>query len=107
MLEDDTLSSQTDGMAMGSPFSLQISNISNKLKKSCTRHKIWLIYVDDIWPHDESKLNTFLNYLNGLKPTIKNIIEREQTQTLPFLDGISRQKQERYQDKCIQKTDSH
>ena len=50
---------------------------------------IWLRYVDDtfvLWPHSRSDLNSFLDHLNSLRPSIQFTMEIEDKRKLPLLD---------------------
>ena len=52
--------------------------------------KIWKRYVDDtfvIWPHGRDYLNTFLDHINALHPSITFTVEVEEGK-LPFLDVL-------------------
>ena len=54
-----------------------------------TKPDIWLRYVEHtfvLWPHSRSDLNTFLNHLNSLRPSIQFTMEIEDKRKLPFLD---------------------
>jgi hypothetical protein len=55
-----------------------------------------LRYLDDIpamWPHGETKLNTFLNHLSELKSVVKFAIETERYQMSLFLGVLVDRKQ--------------
>ena len=45
----------------------------------CGRHIV-------IWPHEDSRLQQFLDHLNGLRPEIQFTMEKEEDRLLPFLD---------------------
>lgn len=86
---------QDEGMAMGSPLSPIFANIfmeefeQKAIETSTLKPKVWLRYVDDtfvVWSHGDDKLNTFTQHLNNISPTIKLTVEKENYNTLPFLD---------------------
>jgi hypothetical protein len=65
---------KTKGVAMVSPLSLVVENISREhferkeLDSFPHKPKWWIIYVDDVysnWPHGETKLEAFMNHLNN------------------------------------------
>jgi hypothetical protein len=81
---------QTDGVAMGSPFSPVIANFFTEdfeeraLDKATHKPSCWYHYVDDtfvIWRHGVDKLKT-LEFLNSIHSTK----EMEEGNHLPFLD---------------------
>ena len=39
-----------------------------------------------IWPHGPHRLQSFLNHLNDLHPSIKFTMEQEEGNSMPFLD---------------------
>ena len=52
---------------------------------------LWVRYVDDtstIWPHGPEKLKRFHNHLNSQNDSIQFIIEKEDNNSLPFLDVL-------------------
>ena len=92
---DDKIYKQISGLSMGNPLSALLANIymeffERDILKKINTHLdlIWYRYVDDIficWP-DHSDINRFVSDLNNLVPTIKFTLERENNNTLPFLD---------------------
>ena len=87
--------SQEDGMAMGSSLSPIFADIfmedfeERALLSAPHKPRLWLRYVDDtfvIWPHDESKLDSWLESLNNISPSIRLTMEKEVNNKLPFLD---------------------
>ena len=49
---------------------------------------MWLRYVDDtyfLWPHQED-VQTLLDHVNSIRPSIQFTMEKEQDNKLPFLD---------------------
>jgi len=86
---------QTDGVAMGSLFSLVIANFymedfeNRALQLATYRPTCWYRYVDDtfvIWLHGLDRLREFLQHINGLHKKIKFTMEIEEGGHLPFLD---------------------
>jgi len=86
---------QIDGVSMGSPLGPLFANVfmSNFEKKNMNQLKsmgvnTWFRYVDDIFA-TLSKTNNeiaILNFLNQQHPNIKFTIEKEEKNSLPFLD---------------------
>jgi len=90
---EDHFYQQNDGAAMGSPISPVMANIymeffeQEAITSAQTKPDIWLRYVDDtfiLWPHNRSELDTFLNHLNSVRPSIQ--LEIEDDRKLPFMD---------------------
>ena len=87
---------QQEGLAMGSSLSPVLANIymeyfeemafgSTSLKPS-----MWLRYIDDtfiLWPHQED-VQTLLDPVNSIRPSIQFTVEKEQDNKLPFLDVL-------------------
>jgi hypothetical protein len=80
---------------MGSPLSLVIANFymedfeKNAIEQATHKPVCWFRYADDtfvIWPHDQGKLENFLNHLNELHNNMQFTMEKEQEGHLPFLD---------------------
>ena len=87
---------------MGSPLSPVMANIymehfeEKALESAPLKPTLWLRYVDDtfvLWPHQED-VTSLLTHLNNIVPAIQFTMERESSQTLPFLD-VMVQKTER------------
>jgi hypothetical protein len=86
---------QIDGVSMGSPLGPLFANVfmSDFEKKNMKKLKqlgvnIWFRYVDDIFA-TLSKTNeetAILEYLNSQHPNIRFTIEKEEKNSLPFLD---------------------
>ena len=83
---------QREGTAMGSPLSQVIANLYMEhfeklaLDSSQLQPSLWLRYVDDtfvIWPHGETKLQAFLQHLNGAHEAIQFA---ESNECISFLD---------------------
>ena len=85
---------QKFGLSMGNPLSPVLSNLFmeffeiNLLSRIKSNSVIWFRYIDDIlcfWPLNDN-LDTFLDKLNNLAPSIKFTHEIENDCKLPFLD---------------------
>jgi hypothetical protein len=94
---DDKFFQQKDGMAMGSSWSLIVSNICvehfEKLALDSAQHKasLWLQYVDDTFvgsPHRPERLQYFLSHLSSLRPSIQFTMEIESDSAIPFLNVL-------------------
>ena len=85
---------QVFGMAMGNPLSPLLSNLYmeffeiNLLPKIKHSHFKWYRYVDDIIALINSNFNVenFLKELNDLVPSIQFTLEKENNNTIAFLD---------------------
>ena len=87
---------QDEGLAMGSPllpvlvyiymeYFEEMASGSTSLKPS-----LWLRYVDDtfiLWPHQED-IQILLYHVNLIRSFIQFTMEKEQDNTLPFLDVL-------------------
>lgn len=81
---------------MGSPLSPILANLfmedfeTKALALSPLKPNLWRRYVDDtfnIWPHGEEALDSFLQHLNSLHPSIQFTMEKQdEHQSLAFLD---------------------
>ena len=87
--------SQEDGMPMGSPLSPVFADFfmeefeQGAIESALFKPKLWLRYVDDtfvVWPHDEEKLDSWLESLNNISESIKLTMEKEVNNKLAFLD---------------------
>ena len=94
---------QVQGAPMGSPLFPALANLfvedleEKAIMTSTHKPKLWIRYADDtfvIWPHGETKLREFLEHLNNLHAAIKFTMQREQQNQLPFLDVLSKKKQD-------------
>ena len=101
-----------DGVAMGSPLGPTLANLflvyyEHKWLDNCPlqfRPKFYRRYVDDIFVLFESKdhVKKFLSYMNSHHPNIKFTCEKEQNNSMPFLDiSITRT------DRGFKTSDSH
>ena len=88
---------QVNGAAMGSPLSPVIANIymegfeEEAINTADDKPSLWVRYVDDtftIWPHGPEKLKRFHNHLNSQNDSIQFTIEKEDNNSLPFLDVL-------------------
>jgi len=79
---------------MGSPLSLVIAYLymvfleQLALQLTTLRLKFWQRCVDItfvMWSHEDSKLNQFMDQLNGLCPTIQLTMERKRMARFPSL----------------------
>lgn len=86
---------QDEGMAMGSPLSPIFANIfmeefeRKALALAEFKPKVWWRYVDDtfvVFPHGDSKLKEFFEFLNSISPSIRLTMEEEVQNRLAFLD---------------------
>lgn len=86
------------GVAMGTRCAPNFANIfmaaleenllASRTSQNLPVPSIWLRYIDDIiliWEHDRRSLNTFIQQLNTLHPTIKFTADINNT-SLPYLD---------------------
>ena len=65
------------------------------IKSASDKPSLWVRYVDDtfvIWPHGDSKLQTFLAHLNDRQDSIKFTMEKEETGSIPFFVSKSGKK---------------
>ena len=95
-LFNNTLYSQIEGMAMGSPLGPSFANtfLSHHETSwindcpSCFKPLIYRRYVDDCFAifQDRSHAHKFLHYLNNKHPNIKFTLEEEKDNSLSFLD---------------------
>ena len=86
---------QVDGVSMGSPLGPLFANVfmSDFEKKHMKQLKklgvnIWLRYVDDVFATLKAGYNekAILAFLNEQHPNIRFTVEKEEKNTLPFLD---------------------
>ena len=89
------LSTNFNGVAMGSPLGPALANIfvgyyESKLFNKISKPTVYCRYVDDTFSlfHKETEFQKFLNYLNSLHPSLKFTNEIETNNSLPFLDVL-------------------
>ena len=84
---------QEEGLAMGSPLSPVLANIFMEyleemaLGSTSLKPCMWLRYVDDtfiLWSHQED-VQTLLDHVNSIRPSIQFTMEKEQDNKLSFL----------------------
>ena len=87
---------QIEGAAMGSPVSAVVANLYMEffeelaLETAPTRPRLWKRYVDDTFCIlRKGSTEELLHHLNGVRPTIKFMMEQEDG-TTPFLDTLLR-----------------
>ena len=79
-------------LSMGCKLSPYLANIfmcdlEEKIKKSKFFPTVWHRYVDDIFCIVNPRiLNTLLNFLNSLHPSLKFTLEKEENRKIAFLD---------------------
>ena len=87
---------EEEGLAMGSPLSLVLANIYMEyfeemaLGSTSLKPSMWLRYIDDtfiLWPHQED-VQTLLDHMNSIRPSIQSTKEKEQDNKLLFLDVL-------------------
>ena len=87
---------QEEWLAMGSPWSPVLANIyveyfeEMALGSTSLKPSMWLRYVDDtfiLWPHQED-VQTLLDHVNSIRPSVQFTMEKEQVNKLPFLDEL-------------------
>ena len=87
---------QEEGLAMGSPLSPVLANIYMEnfeemaLGSTSLKQFMWFRYVNDIfflWPHQED-VQTLLDHMNSVQPSIQFTMEKDQDNKLPFLNVL-------------------
>ena len=84
---------QKDGIAMGSRLGPVLANIfvgynENKLFDFSVKAQFYKRYVDDTFAifENEAECDEFFNFLNSLNLSLKFTSEKEESESLPFLD---------------------
>ena len=83
---------QESGLAIGNALSpcmasFFMTHFENQIKNRCWFPRIYIRYVDDIFAIvKKEKLESTLEKLNSLFPTIKFTVEKEENGSIPFLD---------------------
>lgn len=92
---NNTIYTQIDGVAMGSPLGPILANIfvgyyEKRLFEDIDRPLMYQRYVDDTFAifENESQCDLFLSKLNGLHPSLKFTMEKEVNNSLAFLDVV-------------------
>ena len=95
---DGKLYYQIDGVAMGSPLGLSMANLftcalEKKFLDDCPSHcqpSIYRRFVDDTFClfKNEEHVNPFLDHINSHDNIIKFTVEKEDNNSLPFLDVL-------------------
>ena len=108
---------QIQGVAMGTKVAPTIANlVMGNFEKQFvysypTQPSLWIRYIDDnfmIWPHGPAALETFIQHLNSVHPTIKFTFEYS-TKSVSFLDTmvIKDDQGKLYTDLYTKPTDTH
>jgi hypothetical protein len=93
----NTIYKQIRGTPMGSSLSPGVANLfmsdleERLLQNARLKPAVWLRYMDDtfvVWKHGREELDSFLNYLNTIHPSIKFTMEVESNDRLAFLDVL-------------------
>ena len=86
---------QKDGVAMGSPLGLALANIfvgfhEERLFAYDQKPGVYFRYVDDTYTifKTEAECDIFLKHLNGLHPALPFTFEKEENNSLQFLDVL-------------------
>ena len=87
---------QLDGLAMGNPLAPTLANIflcnlESNIFNSCPincKPAFYKRYLDDTFAifNNENEATSFFAHINNIHPNIKFTIEKQQSNTLPFLD---------------------
>ena len=90
---NNTMYRQTDGIAMGSPLDPVLANIfvgynENKLFDFSTKPQLYKRYVDDTFAifENEAECDEFFNILHSLHLALKFTSEKEESESLAFLN---------------------
>lgn len=83
---------QCYGCAMGSPVSsiaanIVMENIEKRIFQNNSGIRHWKRFVDDVWAViQQDKIDETLDILNSIEPSIKFTVEKELSDSIPFLD---------------------
>ena len=90
---NNEMNQQKDGVAMGSPLGPSLANIfvgfhEKRLFDYDQKPGVYFRYVDDTYTifKTEAECDTFLKHLNNLHPALQFTFEKEENDSLPFLD---------------------
>ena len=104
---------QKEGPAMGSLVSAVVANLYMEfleelaLETALTRPRLWKRYVDDTFCIlRKGSTKELLHNLNGVRPTIKFMVEQEDG-TLPFLDTLLRRREDGSLDVSVYRKPTH
>ncbi|XP_062518280.1 uncharacterized protein LOC134193468 [Corticium candelabrum] len=105
---------QKEGTAMGSPVSPIVANLFMEyfehlaLTSAPYVPRLWKRYVDDIFCiMKKSQVNSFLQHLNSIRPSIKFSMELETNGCLPFLDTLLSRKDDGYLNITVYRKSTH
>ncbi len=91
---DGVIYLQIDGLSMGNPLAPPLSHlfmirIEKRAMNLGLRFIVWIRFVDDIYSRlsnkDFKRVDVFVEKLNGIHPSISFTVEKETTNSLPFL----------------------
>ena len=99
---------------MGSPVSTVVPNLYMEffeelaLETAPTRPRLWKRYVDDTFCIlRKGSTEELLHHLNGVRLTIKFMVEQEEDGTLPFLDTLLRRREDGSLDVSVYRKPTH
>ncbi|UYV74919.1 hypothetical protein LAZ67_12001800 [Cordylochernes scorpioides] len=101
-----------NGLPMGNPISSAFANIfMNEIDKQIINSNqfkiiLWLRYIDDIFCLTEIDIDSFIRFLNSLKPFLKFTYEKESNNSLAFLD-IQLKRNQYNIETCIYRKPTH
>ena len=110
----DLFYQQKEGTAMGSPVSPIVANLFMEyfehvgLTSAPYVPRLWKRYVDDIFCiMKKSQVNSFLQHLNSIRPSIKFSMELETNGSLPFLDTLLSRKDDGHLNITVYRKSTH